>query len=82
MLAETNKEIFLKWVDQLFESGLGNKTFDDYEWKGKKLPSIFLLLQRLQDNLCLNEEILICGLCLMMRVVKKSFKAQENSIYK
>ena len=54
MLAETNKEIFLKWVDRLFESGLGNKTFQEYEWKGKKLPSIFFLLQRLQDNLCLN----------------------------
>ncbi len=82
MLAETNKEIFLKWVDQLFESGFGNKTFQEYEWKGKQLPSIFVLLQRLQENLCLNEEILICGLCLMMRVAEKSLRAQENSIYK
>ena len=54
MLAETNKEIFLKLVDRLFDSGLGNKTFQEYEWKGKKLPSIFFLLQRLQDNLGLN----------------------------
>ncbi len=44
------------------------------QWKGEKTPSIYELLQNLQQCLALDDSILIAGLCFMKRTVIKGLK--------
>ncbi len=50
----------------------------DFTWKGKRNPSIFILLQKFQMNLSLNEDILTCGLCFMRKIVETQLRIEEN----
>ena len=49
---------------------------------GDKTPSIYELLQNLQNRLTLDDSILVAGLCFMKRAVIKGLKVDDNCVYK
>lgn len=74
MLKLTGSANFLNWIQSFYRSQSTLVAFPAMQWKGEKTPSIYELLQNLQQCLALDDSILIAGLCFMKRTVIKGLK--------